>query len=87
VISTMSAPFCSTCNRMRLAADGKMKNCLFSKEETDLLTALREGKDITALIRENVWNKAEERGGQFVADFNQLDSEHIQNRSMIAIGG
>ena len=44
VISTMSAPFCSTCNRMRLTADGKMKNCLFSKEETDLLTAFRNGK-------------------------------------------
>lgn len=87
VISTMSAPFCSTCNRMRLAADGKMKNCLFSKEETDLLTALRAGKDIASLIQQNILGKAAERGGQFVDDFNQLDSAHIQNRSMIAIGG
>ena len=31
VISTMSAPFCGDCNRMRLTADGKMKNCLFSR--------------------------------------------------------
>ncbi|HSF88955.1 MAG TPA: GTP 3',8-cyclase MoaA, partial [Saprospiraceae bacterium] len=38
VISTMSAPFCGDCNRMRLTADGKMKNCLFSQTETDLLT-------------------------------------------------
>jgi GTP 3',8-cyclase len=41
IISTMSANFCGDCNRMRLTADGKMKNCLFSKEETDLLSALR----------------------------------------------
>ena len=39
IISTMSAPFCSDCNRMRLTADGKLKNCLFSTGETDLLTA------------------------------------------------
>ncbi len=44
VISTMSAPFCSTCNRMRLTADGKLKNCLFAQHETDLLSALRKGK-------------------------------------------
>ena len=37
VISTMSAPFCGTCNRLRLTADGKLKNCLFSAGETDLL--------------------------------------------------
>jgi cyclic pyranopterin phosphate synthase len=36
VISTMSAPFCGDCNRMRLTADGKMKNCLFSTSETDI---------------------------------------------------
>ena len=51
VISTMSAPFCSTCNRMRLTADGKMKNCLFSSGETDLLQALRRGEDVEQLIR------------------------------------
>ena len=46
VISTMSSPFCSGCNRMRLTADGKMKNCLFSNSETDLLSALRNGEDV-----------------------------------------
>lgn len=40
-ITTMSQPFCSDCNRMRLTADGKMKNCLFGKDELDLLTAVR----------------------------------------------
>lgn len=87
VISTMTAPFCSTCNRMRLTADGKMKNCLFSKDETDLLTALRAGADLEPLIRQSIWSKAAERGGQFVNNVEQLRSEEIQNRSMIAIGG
>lgn len=87
IISTMSAPFCGTCNRMRLTADGKMKNCLFSKTETDLLSALRNGEDVAALIQQSLHEKAAERGGQFVNDFSQLQSDHILNRSMIAIGG
>lgn len=87
VISTMTSPFCSTCNRMRLTADGRMKNCLFSKDETDILSALRKGEDIVPLILGNVQAKAAERGGQFVDDFHQLQAVDIQNRSMIAIGG
>jgi GTP 3',8-cyclase len=87
VISTMTSPFCNTCNRMRLTADGKLKNCLFSREETDLLTAFRNGEEIEPLIRQSIKNKAAERGGQFVDDMNELQSDKIQNRSMIAIGG
>lgn len=87
VISTMTSPFCSTCNRMRLTSDGRMKNCLFSKDETDLLTALRKGQDVVPLILQNVHGKAAERGGQFVTNFEQLQSDTIHNRSMIAIGG
>ena len=44
IISSITNPFCDTCNRIRLTADGKIKNCLFSESETDLLTAYR--KDI-----------------------------------------
>lgn len=87
VISTMTAPFCSSCNRMRLTADGKMKNCLFSQNETDLLTALRNGMNIKELILQNIYGKAAERGGQFVENFQELQTEEIHNRSMIAIGG
>lgn len=87
IISTMSANFCGDCNRMRLTADGKMKNCLFSKEETDLLTALRDGKEIVPLIHQSIGRKAKELGGQFTPDFEQVQPEDIQNRSMIAIGG
>lgn len=87
VISTMSAPFCGSCNRIRLTADGKIKNCLFSGEETDLLQALRKGEDVEAMIRQSILSKHRELGGQFSSDFAHLDATHIHNRSMIAIGG
>lgn len=79
-ISTVTEPFCSTCNRLRLTADGKMKNCLFSQTETDLLSAYRKGLDIEPLILENTMAKKEALGGRF-------DFEKIENRSMIKIGG
>ncbi len=87
VISTMSAPFCGTCNRMRLTADGKMKNCLFSEHETDLLTPFRNGEAIEPLILQNISKKAKELGGQFNTDFEHLEAAAIHNRSMITIGG
>jgi cyclic pyranopterin phosphate synthase len=54
IISTMSANFCGDCNRLRLTADGKMKNCLFAEKETDLLSALRRGEDVVPLIHQNI---------------------------------
>ena len=87
IISTMSANFCGDCNRIRLTADGKMKNCLFSKDEIDLLTALREGREILPLIHSGIQKKAKELGGQFTPDFEHIHAEDIHNRSMITIGG
>lgn len=87
VISTMSAPFCSGCNRIRLTADGKIKNCLFSQEETDLLQALRNGQDILPLIENSILSKHKELGGQFSKQFELIDANTLHNRSMIAIGG
>lgn len=86
VIATMSAPFCGDCNRMRLTADGKMKNCLFSKTETDLLTPFRRGEDIRPLILGSIAEKKKALGGQFT-DLEHVDAEQIINRSMITIGG
>ncbi len=87
VISTMTHPFCSSCNRIRLTADGKLKNCLFSDNETDLLTALRKNEDVIPLIQSAIWSKKEALGGQMVSDFKKIDATTIQNRSMITIGG
>ncbi|UJP63599.1 GTP 3',8-cyclase MoaA [Mongoliitalea daihaiensis] len=86
-ITTMSEHFCGTCNRMRITADGKMKNCLFGKEEMDILGALRAGKDIEPLIRQSIWNKHAALGGQFTPDYTTAEAEKIENRSMIKIGG
>lgn len=82
IISTMSRPFCSGCNRLRLTTDGKMKNCLFSKGEADILGALRSGMDIVPIIKQCVWEKEEALGGQV-----NMNGENIRNRSMIHIGG
>ncbi|MCH7410078.1 GTP 3',8-cyclase MoaA [Belliella sp. DSM 111904] len=86
-ITTMSEHFCGTCNRLRLTADGKMKNCLFGKDEMDLLGALRAGKDIEPLVRLAVSKKHAALGGQLSTDYTKASAEKIQNRSMIKIGG
>ena len=87
VISSVTNPFCDTCNRMRLTADGKIKNCLFSGSETDLLSAMRKGEDIVPLILESIWNKKKVRGG--MNTFEDLSNPDLnqKNRSMISIGG
>ena len=80
IISTITDPFCSGCNRLRLTSDGKLKNCLFSFEETDLLTPFRNNEDIIQLIHTSLNSKKEERGGQF-------ETGNFINRSMVSIGG
>lgn len=62
-ISSVSEPFCEHCNRVRITSDGKLRTCLFSHTETDLMKPLREGADdgeIRELIIEAVSKK--ERG-------------------------
>lgn len=86
-ITTMSEHFCGDCNRLRLTADGKMKNCLFGKEEMDLLGRLRKGEDIVPFIKLSVMRKHAILGGQFGPDYQKANAEKIENRSMIKIGG
>lgn len=85
IISSVTNPFCDTCNRIRLTADGKIKNCLFSENETDLLTAFRNNEDISPLIIESIKNKKAHHGG--IDSFEKSDPSEFKNRSMIAIGG
>ncbi|WP_379966306.1 GTP 3',8-cyclase MoaA [Epilithonimonas sp. UC225_85] len=87
IIGTMTKPFCEGCNRIRLTADGKFKNCLFSKGETDLLSALRKGEELLPLINQNILTKEKALGGQFTTDLDTIKSKEIDNRSMITIGG
>ncbi len=59
-INPVSEPFCGDCNRIRLTCDGRLRTCLFSLNETDLRTPLRDGADddeLERIIREAVWRK------------------------------
>jgi cyclic pyranopterin phosphate synthase len=59
-INPVSEPFCGDCNRIRLTADGKLRTCLFSLNETDLRAPLRAGAtdaEIEQVIRDAVWRK------------------------------
>jgi GTP 3',8-cyclase len=83
VIASVTEPFCDTCNRLRLTAEGDFRNCLFALEETDLRGPLRAGAtddDLEALIRRGVWSKW---SGHRVNHRDFVQPE----RSMSAIGG
>ena len=82
-INPVSEPFCSDCNRIRLTADGHLRTCLFSLNETDLRGPMRDGVDdreLEQIIRDAVWLK-ELKHHVGEAGFIQ------PARSMSAIGG
>jgi cyclic pyranopterin phosphate synthase len=59
-INPVSEPFCGDCNRIRLTADGRLRTCLFSLNETDLRAPLRAGADdaeLEHIVRDAVWRK------------------------------
>jgi cyclic pyranopterin phosphate synthase len=83
VIASVSHAFCSTCDRTRLTADGQIRSCLFSTEETDLRGLLRDGADddaIEAAWRAAMWAKP---AGHGINDPGFIQPE----RPMSAIGG
>ena len=84
IVSTITNPFCAGCNRIRLTADGKMKNCLFAASETDLLTPYRKGDSIDEIILNSIKTKKFSRDGM---DTEMEKSHYEKNRSMIKIGG
>jgi cyclic pyranopterin phosphate synthase len=60
LISSVTQPFCATCNRLRLTADGSIRNCLFSDDELTVRDALRQGHGdevIARMLRQSVWAK------------------------------
>ena len=59
-INPVSEPFCGDCNRIRLTADGRLRTCLFSLNETDLRGPMREGAEdheLEQIVRDAVWRK------------------------------
>lgn len=87
IISSVTNPFCDSCNRLRLTANGQIKNCLFSSSESDLLTTLRNGGSIKPIIKKAVLSKFKVRGGMNTLEKLKKPQLHTKNRSMITIGG
>lgn len=87
IIGSVTNPFCDSCNRLRLTANGQLKNCLFSSSESDLLTTFREGKSIEPIIEKAVRAKLKVRGGMDTLEKLQEPKLHNNNRSMTTIGG
>ena len=82
-IASVSRPFCLSCNRIRLTSDGKLRNCLFALEETDIRGLLRGGASdtmIASAIRDSVASKWE---GHEINTSRFIQPE----RMMHAIGG
>jgi cyclic pyranopterin phosphate synthase len=82
VIATVTQPFCASCTRARLTADGRLRLCLLREAEVDLLTPLRTGAtddDLRCLVIESIWAKP---WGHRLAE-----GEVPLNRAMSEIGG
>ena len=83
IIGSVTRPFCGACDRLRLTSDGQLRSCLFSLEEMDLRTAMRNGasdEDIALRFRKTVAGKLPGHGIN--------DPKFIQpQRPMSAIGG
>jgi len=83
IIASISRPFCMSCNRVRLTADGKLRNCLFALDEVDVKKLLRTNapeSEIADVIRKNVaakWEGHEINTSRFIKPL----------RTMHAIGG
>ena len=83
VIASVTAPFCGDCDRLRLTADGQLRNCLFSLDEYDLLPVLRAGVDDVAVDRMLRGCVAGKLPGHAIDDPSFLQPA----RGMNAIGG
>jgi cyclic pyranopterin phosphate synthase len=83
VIASVSAPFCGSCDRVRLTADGQLRSCLFARTETDLRTLVRDGADDAALEAAFRSCVAGKKAGHDIDDPAFLQPD----RPMSAIGG
>ena len=83
VIASVSAPFCGSCDRLRLTADGQLRSCLFARTETDLRTLVRDGADDAALEAAFRSCLAGKKAGHDIDDPAFLQPD----RPMSAIGG
>jgi cyclic pyranopterin phosphate synthase len=83
VIASVTKPFCAACDRVRLTADGQLRNCLFAREESDLRAPLRSGATDVELVTRIRASIAGKRAGHGIDDPTFLQPD----RPMSAIGG
>lgn len=88
IIASVSKPFCAACDRLRLTADGQIRNCLFSQEETDLRATLRDPELSAAERREQIAGLFAASTAAKLPGHGINDPSFIQPaRPMSAIGG
>jgi cyclic pyranopterin phosphate synthase len=83
IIAAVTKPFCGACDRVRMTADGQIRNCLFARAESDLRTPLRAGASDDELADRWVAAVAGKRAGHGIDDPSFLQPD----RPMSAIGG
>jgi cyclic pyranopterin phosphate synthase len=83
LIAPVTQPFCGHCSRIRLTADGKIRTCLFSKDDHDLRPLLREGADDEDLVTYITSVVMEKEAGHHINE----PGFHPPSRSMVFIGG
>jgi GTP 3',8-cyclase len=83
VVASVSAPFCGACDRVRLTADGQLRNCLFARTEDDLRTPMRAGASDEDLAELMIRCMAHKKAGHGIDDPSFLQPA----RPMSAIGG
>jgi cyclic pyranopterin phosphate synthase len=84
-ITSVTQPFCATCTRARISADGKLYTCLFAGEGSDLRAALRSGADDGALraLIEGIWRTRDDR----YSEIRSQDTAGLRKVEMSYIGG
>jgi cyclic pyranopterin phosphate synthase len=88
IIASVSAPFCAACDRLRLTADGQFRNCLFSQEETDVRSILRDTSLSEDQIRTGIAGTLQKVTLSKLPGHGINDPSFIQPaRPMSAIGG
>ncbi len=83
LIASVSQPFCHSCNRFRVTADGRLRNCLFSLDETDIRTLLRDGSPDSAIADAMIASVAAKAEGHEINTARFIQP----NRPMYSIGG
>lgn len=87
IISTVSHPFCTDCNRIRVTAEGKLKNCLFSRNEINLKDLINNEEQLIAAISGAIKGKRKSFGGNVPMINSPETKAYNLNRSMTSIGG